>query len=311
MEFITSQDMENFKKLGYTFTSEYTPNNIGSTYHVIVTDSEGKEVVHTRSSYGNMSGHGYAKSFAQSEAVEKLKAYIENPNPEKVEDNLDYDFLYNLINWDYISDYGFDKDGDFMILFDTWSQLEGREDRDGNMHPSVFGKLLELNKKGLLKPSVAYTLDNMNTGFTDQFRKCDRCGKIVDVEWEGLKWVEQVGEELCHDCINESEDVIEALIDEAKDDFHKALPVDISEDIIKELGYEELDTEKNFSTRMAQWGESSWGCHDTNPSILEELCKKYDSFPKLTWVGQFDAEYQIYVPSDRISEARAEIGIAG
>lgn len=307
MEFIKEEDMEKFTQLGFTFSGEYTANQIGSTYHCIVKDKDGNEVVHTTCSYGNASGHGYAVMGARTSAVEKLNAYIENPNP--IQDEIDTDFLYNLVNWGYISDYGYDTDGDLILLFDSWEQLEGREDRNTDeVYPSVFAKLVKLGEKGLLKPSIKRTLDKAETGFTDSMRRCDGCGKIINIEWEGLHWIDSLGQELCNDCLNETDEAIEELIEQAKDDFSKAVPVMISEDKIEELGYEKLDTDKDFSSRYT-WGEEDWSCHNVHAEVCDKWCKEFDGFAKLVWVGQFDAQFQLYFPSDRVEEARLFSGI--
>ena len=310
MQFISTEDMKKFTELGYEFSSKYTTANIGSTYHVIVTDKDGNEVVHTKSSYGNASGHGYAMSFAQNDAVAQLKAIIEGKGDEKEE--YDTDFLNTLANWCYIYDYGYTEDGELVILFDSWDEVEGREEYNKETEKwerkskSVYAKLVDLAEKNLLKPSINRTIKEVGYAFTDSMRKCDHCGTIVDAEWGGLEYIEELGEEVCHKCIDEDSDILEVLIDRAKDEFKKALPADISDEKVKELGYEELDEDKCFSTRSEQWGEDDWGCYNIHHSVIEELCHKYNGFPKLTWVGQFDANYTALFPSDTIEQARAE-----
>lgn len=307
MQFISEEKLQEFKNLGYSFSTYYTGNNLGSTYHVAVMDREGNEVVHASSSYANGSGHGYAMSGAETEAVARLEEYIKNPNPNKEED-INWDFLSDLCSWGYITEYGYDKDGVLTILFDTWEQLEGREDREtGEKRPSVFAKFVKLAEEGKLKPSINYTLTHFESAFTDEYMRCDRCGRIMHTQWDGIRYVEGTCEILCDDCINESESAIESLIDEAKDDFSKALPVMISEDKLAEMGYEKLDENSDFSTRAEQWGEYAYGSHNVHHAIIEELCQKYDGFPKLTGVWQFDAEYNAYFPTDTIEQARLDL----
>ena len=109
---------------------------------------------------------------------------------------------------------------------------------------------------------------------------------------------------LCHPAVSLDGKFPQASAEgEGKDDFKKALPVMISEEKLEEMGYEALDTQ-DFSTRAEQWGESSWGYHDVHSEICKEWCKKFEGFPKLTWVGQFDATFQLYFPSNKIQEAR-------
>ena len=312
--------MKRFNDLGYTFETKYTPCNIGSTYHAIFKDKDGNEVIHAQMSYGNGSGHGYAVYYANADAVAQLEAII---NGEvQPEEEYDTDFLNRLACEDYITDYGYLKDGELVILFDSWSQVEGKshwdssKDEEGNLNckkvidePSVYEKLRRLAEKDLLKPSINKTINEVEYVFTDEYRRCDGCGKIMNTTWDGLRWIEETGEELCDDCINESEEAIECLIEEAKNDFSQALPVMIDEGILERLGYEKLDVDIDFSTRAEQWGEHDYGCHNIHSDVLKRICSDYNGFPKLTWVGQFDCNYNIYLPSDTVEEARKELGI--
>ena len=318
MQFITEDKMKKFEELGYKFTSKYTPCRIGSTYNVIVTDKDGNEVVHTSSSYGNGSGHGYAMSFAQGDAVAQLEAIING----EVQKTVEYDefFLSKLVEWDYINDWGYDKGGTLTILFDSWQQCEGKshyettEDEDGNRHsdkvidvPSTFEKLRILAEKKLLKPSIQKIFDDYEFCFTDEYFRCMECGKIVSREWDGSNWIETEGMEICDDCLSKSESAIEYLIEEAKDDFKKAVPVMVEEETLERLGYEPIDKDKDFSTRYT-WGEKDWSCHNIDVELCEEWCNKFNGFAKLTWTGQFDSQFQLYFPSDLVKEARADFG---
>lgn len=317
MQFITEDKMKKFEELGYKFTSKYTPCRIGSTYNVIVTDKDGNEVVHTSSSYGNGSGHGYAMSFAQGDAVAQLEAIINGDVQE--EDNYDEFFLSKLVEWDYINDWGYDKGGTLSVLFDSWQQCEGKThweyttDEDGHRHstkvidvPSVYEKLRILSEKNLLKPSVKKVIDEAEFCFTDEYFRCMDCCRIVSREWDGSNWIETEGMEICDDCLSKSESAIEYLIEEAKDDFKKAVPVMVEEETLEKLGYAKLD-EDSFSTRAEQWGEYNYGCHNIHHEILKKICDEFEGFPKLTWVGQFDCEYNCFFPTDKIDLAKAEL----
>ena len=310
-QFISTEDMNRFTELGYTFTSKYTPNKLGNTYHVIVTDKKGNEVVHTQSSYANGSGHGYAMSGAETQAVADLKAYIENPNQTKEE--YDIEFLEKLVEWGYITDYGYTTDDELVLLFDGWSQVEGTKFYNKKKQEwelvtkSPYAKLVELAEKNLLKPYINKTIKEVGYVFSDQYSKCDQCGRLLDAQWDCIKYVEGVDMCLCDDCINESESAIEALIEEAKDDFSKALPVMISEDKLAEMGYQKLDEETDFSTRYETWHEKSWSSHNVHHSVIEELCKKYNGFAKLTGVYQFESEYNALFPAETIGQAREEL----
>lgn len=300
MEFITSEDMNKFRELGYTLKEEFKPNKLGTTYEIVVTDKDGKEVTRSSSAYANLSGRGYAMSGVQHSITEKLNAIINGEVEAEKEQSIDWDFLNTLANWDYIRDYGLDKDGDLVILFDSWSQLEGTRDRqtDQLKFKSVFAKLVDLAKEGKLKPSIASTLLNCETEFTDSMAICNRCGRVFSLEWDGLNYIDRTGELLCNDCTNESDEAIDYLVDEAKDDFEKALPVMISEDKLEELGYERL-SEEDF--------EEGWNGSTVAPSTMKELCRKYDGFAKLTCVGQWGCSYTTFFPTETVVEARTEL----
>ena len=299
MEFIKTEDMTKFTELGYTLTEEFKPNKLGTTYEIVVTDKDGKEVTRSSSAYANLSGRGYSMSGVQHSIAEKLNDIINGDVTFEPKEDIDTDFLYNLVNWGYISDYGYDKDGTMTIIFDSWQQLEGREDRQtGEIRPSVYAKFVRLAEEGKLKPSINYTLAHVDTAFSDEYAVCNRCGRVFSKEWDGLNYIETTGELLCNDCTNESDEAIDYLVDEAKDDFKKALPVMISEDKLEELGYERL-SEEDF--------EEGWNGSTVAPSIMAELCQKYEGFAKLTCVGQWGCSYITFFPSNLVAEAHTEL----
>ena len=291
MEFITTEQMEKFNSLGYKFRQEFTPNNLGNTCNVIVTDKDGNEIIRAKSSYANATGRGYAISYAQSDAVQQLEAIINGEVEEKQE--IAWDFLNTLANWDYIREYGLDSNDELMVIFETWEQLEGSDNQ-----PSVFAKLVKLAEEGKLKPIINYTLTHLSTGFDDEYSRCDGCGKIVSKEWDGINFIENTCELLCNDCVNESESAVECLVEQAKENFSKALPVMVSEDVLSRLGYERV-REDCF--------EDSWNYVEVAPSFMEALCKKYDGFAKLTSVAQWGCCYTALFPTDTVNKARKEL----
>ena len=299
MEFIKTEDMNKFTELGYTLTEAFKPNKLGTTYEIVVTDKDGKEVARSSSAYANLSGRGYSMSGVQHSIAEKLNDIINGDVTVEPKEDIDTDFLYNLVNWGYINDYGYDKDGTMTIIFDSWQQLEGREDRQtGEVRPSVYAKFVRLAEEGKLKPSINYTLTHVDTAFSDEYAVCNRCGRVFSKEWDGLNYIETTGELLCNDCTNESDEAIDYLVDEAKDDFKKALPVMINENKLEELGYKRL-SEEDF--------EEGWNGSTVAPSIMAELCQKYEGFAKLTCVGQWGCSYTTFFPSNLVAEARTEL----
>ena len=302
------------KFTGYTFNCYSQSANTGFYHVCVVKDSNDNEVLTSKVHYINRTWESYTFQTVFEQAKSELQEKLDGVTKEEY----DTDFLNTLANEDYITDYGELENGELVIMFDSWSQVEGEDEREyvegegmvktGKYIKSVYAKLRELAEKDLLKPSINKTIKEVEYVFTDSYARCDECGKIFSTEYGELTWVESEDQYLCSDCLN-SEYHIEALIEEAKEDFHKAIKVEIDEELIENLGYEKLDSEKDFSTRMSQWGEASWGCYDTPISVVEDLCKTYGGFAKLTGVHQFDAEYTLYFPSETVDEARAEFGI--
>lgn len=302
---------------GYTFEITGKPNNVGTTLTCTVYDKDNKEITSCSGAYGNGSGYGYCKQGIIEGAKYNLKKLIENNFKEEVTEPYDENFLYILANEGYIADYGNLKNSnELVIMFDSWSQVEGRSEfnKDKNewevVEKSVYTKLRELADKNLLKPSINRTIKEVEFVFTDEYTKCYDCGAICDNTWDGVTWLEERYEYLCNDCVNSDTDVIRELITNAQEDFHKAVGVVVSENTIENLGFEKLYDEKDFSTRYSQWGESSYGCFDTDVNTVERICKEYDGFAKLTHVGQFDCEYTLYFPSETVELARQEFGIS-
>lgn len=293
---------EEMTKLGYTMETHETSANFGVQCHVIIKDSEGNEVVHETAKYGNESGRYYALLGAKENALATLEDKL-TPSDEEKED-ISITFLCNLYENNYIEDFGElgSSKGTYMILFDTWEQLRGTKD-----NPSVWAKLQKLSENNLLKPSVKYTVDSVETGFTDSFRHCDGCGKIFSTEWNELTYIEDEGM-YCDDCINSDETgLAEVLIEQAKGNFKQAVKPSLDEKFIIALGYEKVD-EEDFSTRCL-WGENSWSCHNTHPDTCEKICNKYNGIAKITCSGMFEDEYNMYFPTGKVEMARKELGL--
>ena len=305
---------------GYTFETTIEPNNTGNKITCTAYNDKHEAVTSSSSCYGNGTGYGYAKMFAVEGCKENLQHLIDTGFKPEPTPEIDTEFLNRLANDGYITDYGELKSNDeTVIMFDGWHQVEGEDEREyiegkgmvktGNFNKSVYAKLRELAEKNLLKPSINYTILNTEYVFTDEYMRCDECGKICHTTWDGIHYVEATGEFLCDDCLNDSDEAIEAMIEEAKEDFQKALPVGISEDAIERLGYIKVDEDIDFSTRYSQWGEKSWGCHNVPLGTIEEACREFDGFAKLTGVWQFDCEFNLYFPEELVDEAREYLGL--
>ena len=304
---------------GYTFEVTEEPNSLGNKITCTAYNDKHEAVTSSTSAYANGTGYGYAKMGAVEGCKENLRTLIANNFNMPVQEPYDTDFLNTLANEQYITDYGELSTGELVIMFDGWFQVEGEEEREyvegkgmvktGNFKKSVYAKLRELAEKDLLKPSINRTIKEVEFVFTDQYMRCDRCGKIYNTEWEGIHYIEELGEVLCDDCINEDTDAVEVLIERAKENFKHALPVETDETIIEKLGYVKITDEQDFSTRYSQWGEKNYGAFNTPVDVVERICQEYGGFPKLTGVWQFDCEYTLYFPADTVNYARMELGL--
>lgn len=302
------------KFTGYTFNCYSESANVGFYHICTVKDNNDNEVLTSKVHWINRTWESYQYQSVFEQAKSELQDIIDGVTKEEY----DTDFLNTLAIEGYIYDYGELENGELVIIMDSWTQVEGEDEREyvegegmvktGKFIKSVYAKLVELANKDLLKPSINKTIKEVEYVFSDSYARCDECGRIFSTEYGELTWVDSECQYLCNDCLN-SGDHIEALIEEAKEDFRKAIKVEIDDDLIENLGYEKLDNNKDFSTRMSEWGEASWGCYDTPISVVEDLCKTYGGFAKLTSVGQFDAEYTLYFPSETVNEARAEFGL--
>lgn len=306
---------------GYTFEVTEEPNNTGHKIICTAYNDKHEAVTSAYDCYGNGSGYGYAKQGAIEGCKSNLRTLIENNFQVPKEEPYDTDFLYRLLEEDYITDFGELKGShELVIMFSSWSQVEGEDEREyvegegmvktGKFIKSVYAKLRELAEKNMLKPSINRTILEVEYVFDDEYIKCYNCGEICHTTWDSIHFIEgNRYEYLCSDCINEDEEAVEILIDEAVGDFRKALPVEIDEAMIEQLGYVKITDEQDFSTRYSQWGEKNYGAFNTPIGVVEDVCKMYDGFAKLTGVWQFDCEYTLYFPSDTVNYARLELGL--
>lgn len=250
------------------------------------------------------------ESYQYATVFENSKDRLQNLLDGHEKPEIDYDFLNRLANDGIITDYGELENGETVILFDTWSQVEGEDEREykegegmvktGNFIKSPYAKLRELAERGLLKPSVQSTIINVEYVFTDQYMRCDDCGKIFDYTYGELTWVESESMMLCDKCIS-SEYYIKNLIEEAKDDFRKALKPTVDQSIIEGLGYS-LVTEETFSFEREFWGATYMTTDEA-----EDFIQRYNGFIQIYEVAQFVEPFQIWVPTELLEEAKEEI----
>ena len=274
---------------GYEFVCTSEGANVGFK-HVCKVMKDDTEVVKAVVNWGNRTWESYPYQSVYEQAKSLLRDKISN----KEELKLDHDFLYNLINGDYIYDYAKDDRGDTYIMVDTWSQVE---------EGSVWDKLVQLAKKNMLKPSVNQTMLALEREFvfTDEYSKCAECGKLINTQWGEGKFIDDnwYYGYYCNDCINSNSEIIEHLVEKAKEDFEKAVPVEVSEDTIEEMGYAPVLNKTYFSFMRDNWTADTYISEDK----AKEICETFDGFVKLGAVQQFDVLFHIFVPVDKLEEA--------
>lgn len=302
MQVFTDKNFE-----GYEFRCHTDSANTGFK-HVCEVFKDNAPIEECKSvvNWGNRTWESYQYKSVYEESKSKLTNFIEGiKKPE-----LDYDFLYKLVEQDIITDYGELESGETVIMFDSWSQMDGTEERTyvegegmvktGNFIKSPYAKLKELSEKNLLKPSVKYTIDTVEFVFTDQFMKCDECGIIYDYTWGDLTYVEEEGMMLCDNCINSS-DRVATLIDSAKEDMRKALKPTVNQEIIKELGYSLIEGD------LFSFAPDRYFVNRTTEEYIDKFIHKYNGFVQIYQVEQFDCPFQLWVPTEILEKAQKEI----
>ena len=167
---------ENFK--GYEFRCTSASANTGFKHICeVYKNNEPVDSCLSVVNWGNRTWESFQYATVLQDSKDKLQNLLDGiKKPE-----IDYAFLSKLVEQDIITDYGELEDGETVIMFDTWEQVEGREERTyvegegmvktGNFFKSSYAKLRELAEKGLLKPSVQLTIANVEYVFTDQFMR--------------------------------------------------------------------------------------------------------------------------------------------
>lgn len=297
---------ENFK--GYEFRCTSTSANTGFK-HICEVYKDNNPIDSCMSvvNWGNRTWESFQYATVLQDSKDKLTNLLDGI--EKPE--IDYDFLYKLVEHDIITDYGELENGETVILMDSWSQVKGSEERTynketnrmektGNFNKSPYAKLRDLAEKGLLKPSVQSTIVNVDYVFTDEYMKCDECGKVYNYYYGDLTYSEEEGIMLCDNCINSPERV-ESLIERAKEDFRQALKPTVDQSIIEGLGYSLIEGD-TFS-----FAQDRYFVNNTTEEWVDKFIHKYNGFVQIYQVEQFDCPFQIWIPTSKLEDAQREV----
>lgn len=289
---------------GYEFKCDTTDANVGFKHVCRVFDKDENEVEGAKSvvNWGNRTWESYTYQTVFEGAKSNLRAILDGV----VREEYDIDFLMKLCENDIITDFGEMENGELVLMFDSWRQVEGEKEYDKELEDwkqisvSPYAKLRDLAKRGLLKPSANKVINDLEFVFTDEYCKCDRCGRIFNTSWGELTLVEELYEMLCDDCCNDLE-VVESLVESAKDDFGKALKPTVDEDKLEELGYVKLN-EDSYSLY-----QDNYFYDNIDVDFAKQLCKEYNGFAKLDCIGQFDTSFDLWISKDKYAQAKASL----
>lgn len=294
---------ENFQ--GYEFRCTTEPANTGFKHvcHVFkdnIEIEEAKAVIN----WGNRTWESYQYQSVFEESKSRLQDLLDGVK----EPEINYDFLNTLADRGYIHDYGNMEDGETVIIFDSWNQVEGEDEREyvegqgmiktGRFIKSVYAKLVELADKNLLKPSINSTIKNVDYVFSDEYERCWECGTIHNTYYGDLTMADDMY--VCDECVN-THGRVESLIEEAREDMRKALKPTIHQDIIEELGYT-LVTDETFS-----FDREFWGATYMTEDFADKFIHDFDGFIQIYAVHQFVVPFQLWVSNDKLDEAREVI----
>ena len=251
------------------------------------------------------------ESFTFATVLSESKQYLQDLLDGVQKPIIDTDFLETLVEHGIISDYGEFDNGETVILMDSWEQVEGEDEREyneetgrmektGKFIKSPYAKLHDLAEKGLLKPDYNSTILNTGYVFTDEYDKCYECGRVYNMDYGELTYIEDTCELLCDSCIN-SHDNVQALIDTAREDYRNALRPTIDQSIIEDLGYS-LVTEETFS-----FEREFWGAKYMTIDYAKDFIEKYNGFIQIYEVAQFVQPFQIWVHKSDLKKAKAKI----
>lgn len=298
-----TQVFTNEEFTGYEFRCTTEPANVGFK-HICRVYKDNEEIKDAESvvTWGNRTWESFKYQTVYSDSQSRLTDVINGVKKPEI----DTDFLNTLVDNYYIADWGYMEDGEPIILMDSWSQVEGdkvynKETNDWELtEPSVYAKLVKLSKKGLLKPSVQTTIENMEYVFTDSWGKCMECGTVCNRDYGELTCLKSECLELCDNCIN-SPDRVQDLINEAQKNYSKALKPTVPQETIESLGYS-LVTEDTFSFRADFWGATF-----VKPAQVEDFMKTFGGFVQIYEVAQFVTPFQLWVSTENLEDAQEYI----
>jgi len=196
-------------------------------------------------------------------------------------------------------------------LYDSGVDFQEAEDEDGKVFLIVYGWDTIKQMQQIIKPdfkpedeydtSVIDNLKDVEWGFSDEWSRCDECGKVIRTQPDSYSFVPDYwvtdGEILCGDCVrgNHAEEYVQSLINK-----ERLANTILTDDNLEELGF--IRIESDF--------ESGW--YDRNDSPKEILQTALDKHPNgeflfsISGQAQFATQFELWAREESLEEEEIE-----
>lgn len=234
-----------------------------------------------------------------------LTAQVESRLDEMVSDVLsqqvELDSLGRFNHFDWYEGWALDRDenGNFegpAIIASDWnarSEWDEEQKRHVSVGPkSLFSDLLE---------ALGYALE-----WSDTVARCDCCSGAIQTEPDHYGWTPSYAvmgsEHTCERCIEEDEDIQEAVLEHYRGAPHLAVTFDFD---FEQHGYVKLPVEFQHGLYGGQRG---------NPAAIAEYLETlgiFDYIFEVGSVGQFDCRFHVWAKTDEIPLWAIEYEVGG
>lgn len=192
-------------------------------------------------------------------------------------------------------------------LYDSDVDFQEAEDEDGKVFLIVYGWDTIKQMQQIIKPdfvpedkydtSVIDNLKDVEWGFSDEWSRCDECGKVIRTQPDSYSFVPDYwindAELLCGDCVrdNHAEEYAQSLINK-----ERLANTILTDDNLEELGF--IRVESDF--------ESGW--YDRNDSPKEILQTALDKHPNgeflfsISGQAQFATQFELWAREESLEE---------
>lgn len=294
MEKFTDEKFE-----GITFECTTEPATIGFA-HVCRAIKDGEEIASNRIVWGNRTWEHYR----YEEVLNGCKAKLEAKDEAKSFSSNVYGFYNDLANDNnIINDFGTTIDDEDILIFDSWTQvytletllgIEPNEKITLSEHDvNTFEKYLKENNCTVEEARQLY--EEVGVQFTDEWNYCSGCGRYAySTDTHVVNY-----ETICSKCVQDpSKDYAYTMIEEAQEDYSKAITPIVDKDFLEKQGYTIIcDKGCNEHRMFGAYAFENNGDYEVN--LTKKVFDLIDkSFVALTGVGQFQTYFNFLVPDE-------------